>query len=379
MLDDGDNRRQSAPGDLSSKQGKSKKKATGSPGGSSKDAVESSASIQVFARFRPSNESIFKNSGKNNTTSGAHGKGGGALMFNIDTESNTVSSDVDPNSFGGSKTFHYDKVFDQSSTQQQVYQSIEPIVSGILSGFNGTILSYGQTASGKTHTMEGKGLTTDESSSPKSDEGEACDESSSLDDDDETSNPNIGISSRAVQTLFRLIDESDESLEYSIKLSFVEIYCEAIRDLLQPSSNESSSGLKIKEQSDGSIVVDGVFEKGIGSQSDIHQMMALGKSNRATSSTQMNAESSRSHSLVMITVESTDVNTGRRVRGRLVLGDLAGSERVKVRRIRSTRNDHNDDDCRFRYDDCDSTPSRCQVDAKEETLTPPPLPLSLSL
>ena len=98
-----------------------------------------------------------------------------------------------------------------------------------------------------------------------------------------------------------------------------------IRDLLEPMSNN----LRIKELPTGELEINGVTEVYVTEQDGVFGVMQQGKANRATSPTLMNAESSRSHSLLMMTVTQRDVKTERVVRARLVLGDLAGSERVK--------------------------------------------------
>uniref|UniRef100_A0A673YMR1 Kinesin family member 5B n=1 Tax=Salmo trutta TaxID=8032 RepID=A0A673YMR1_SALTR len=105
----------------------------------------------------------------------------------------------------GSKPFQFDRVFQPNTTQEQVYNACaQKIVKDVLEGYNGTIFAYGQTSSGKTHTMEGNLHDTD----------------------------GMGIIPRIVQDIFNYIYSMDENLEFHIKVSYFEIYLDKIRDLL---------------------------------------------------------------------------------------------------------------------------------------------------
>lgn len=109
----------------------------------------------------------------------------------------------------GKQKYTFDRIFDSDSNQKQVFDgAIEPVVQSVMEGFNGTVLAYGQTGSGKTHTMLGP----------------------TMDDEEER-----GIIPRMVNQVFDLIGESDESIEFSVKVSMIEIYREKIRDLIEPS------------------------------------------------------------------------------------------------------------------------------------------------
>lgn len=113
--------------------------------------------------------------------------------------------------------YNYDYVFDMSSTQKFVYDvAVVPVVESVLNGYNGTILAYGQTSSGKTHTMLGEDI-----------ENEA----------------ERGIIPRMVRGFFDQISQQPEDIEFAMKVSFVEIYNEKIRDLLDP----KKTNLKIHE------------------------------------------------------------------------------------------------------------------------------------
>jgi len=107
-----------------------------------------SATVQVFCRFRPTKTDI------------ASKTDGGDLPpdapFSLDMETNSVKTragSMFPD--GGGRTFHFDRVFAPAATQTDVYEPVENVVKGVVMGFNGTIMMYGQTSSGKTHSMEG--------------------------------------------------------------------------------------------------------------------------------------------------------------------------------------------------------------------------------
>ncbi|TRY95241.1 hypothetical protein DNTS_023082 [Danionella cerebrum] len=113
----------------------------------------------------------------------------------------------------GGKPYVFDRVFQSNTTQEQVYNACaQKIVKDVLEGYNGTIFAYGQTSSGKTHTMEGN-----------------------LHDSD-----GMGIIPRIVQDIFNYIYSMDENLEFHIKVSYFEIYLDKIRDLLDDMNEHSS-------------------------------------------------------------------------------------------------------------------------------------------
>jgi len=113
--------------------------------------VESSASVQVFCRFRPPKDSLTRAGAPANAWQDSKSP------FVIDDEGGFIKADASTEAtMDGNRQFHFDRVFKPSSTQSDVYSAVEHIVSGVIMGFNGTIMSYGQTSSGKTHTMEGK-------------------------------------------------------------------------------------------------------------------------------------------------------------------------------------------------------------------------------
>lgn len=167
----------------------------------------------------------------------------------------------------------------------------------MLEGFNGTIFAYGQTSSGKTHTMQG---------------------------------PNIGdielqgIVPRMVRTVFNRIENADENIEFTVKVSMCEIYNEKIKDLQNPKADN----LKIHEEKGKGIYIQDIVEKYCCDETDVYDVMKMGNSNRAIASTNMNAESSRSHSMFVLTITMKDNTTDSLKTGKLYLVDLAGSEKI---------------------------------------------------
>ncbi|XP_076285270.1 kinesin-like protein 68D [Lasioglossum baleicum] len=195
------------------------------------------------------------------------------------------------------KVFTFDAVYDWNSSQQDLYEeTVRPLVSSVLDGFNGTIFAYGQTGTGKTYTMEGlKG------------------------DYDRR-----GVIPRSFEHIFNHIGRS-ENMQYLVRASYLEIYQEEIRDLLQP---DQSLRFELKEKPDTGVFVKDLSTSVCKSAAEIQQLMNMGNQNRTIGATNMNEHSSRSHAIFLITIEmgSIDDTGGIRV-GRLNLVDLAGSER----------------------------------------------------
>uniref|UniRef100_A0A672S285 Kinesin-like protein n=2 Tax=Sinocyclocheilus grahami TaxID=75366 RepID=A0A672S285_SINGR len=188
----------------------------------------------------------------------------------------------------GGKPYVFDRVFQSNTSQEQVYTACaQQIVKDVLGGYNGTIFAYGQTSSGKTHTMEGNLHDTD----------------------------GMGIIPRIVQDIFNYIYSMDENLEFHIKVSYFEIYLDKIRDLL-----DGECG--------GCFKPHGCTERFVSSPEEVMDTIDEGKSNRHVAVTNMNEHSSRSHSIFLINVKQENTQTEQKLSGKLYLVDLAGSEKV---------------------------------------------------
>ncbi|KYQ96848.1 kinesin-7 [Tieghemostelium lacteum] len=194
------------------------------------------------------------------------------------------------------QSFFYDYVFGIESKTQDLYDAIaKNIVKSSLEGINGTIFAYGMTSSGKTFSMKGN------EQSP-------------------------GIIRLAIQDIFKFISESTDQREYVLKVSYLEIYNEEIKDLL--SMDHQNKKLKIHEDIYRGIFVGNLKEEIVKSKADILNLMKLGDERRHIGSTNMNDNSSRSHTLFRLQIQSNCKQTGALQLSILTLVDLAGSERV---------------------------------------------------
>ncbi|XP_073318526.1 kinesin heavy chain-like [Pagrus major] len=196
-----------------------------------------------------------------------------------------------------SKPYVFDRVLPPNTSQDQVYdQCAKQIVKDVLGGYNGTIFAYGQTSSGKTHTMEGK-----------------------LHD-----HQLMGIIPRIAHDIFDHIYSMDENLEFHIKVSYFEIYLDKIRDLL----DVSKTNLAVHEDKNRVPYVKGCTERFVSSPEEVMDVIDEGKSNRHVAVTNMNEHSSRSHSIFLINIKQENIETEKKLSGKLYLVDLAGSEKV---------------------------------------------------
>ncbi|KAF3051745.1 Kinesin heavy chain [Didymella keratinophila] len=238
-----------------------------------------SNTIKVVARFRPQNKVEIAS--------------GGEPIVDFKSE-DTCSI----NSKEASGAFTFDRVFDMNSRQVDVFDySIRPTVDDILNGYNGTVFAYGQTGAGKSYTMMG----------------------SDIDDD-----AGKGVIPRIVEQIFASILASPSNIEYTVRVSYMEIYMERIRDLLVPQNDN----LAVHEEKNRGVYVKGLLEVYVSSVDEVYEVLRRGGQSRAVSATNMNAESSRSHSILVVTVTQKNVETGSMKSGQLFLVDLAGSEKV---------------------------------------------------
>ncbi|XP_030315882.1 kinesin-like protein KIF19 [Calypte anna] len=204
------------------------------------------------------------------------------------------------------KTFVFDMVFDHRATQEEVYVSTtKSLIGGVISGYNATIFAYGPTGAGKTYTMLG----TD-------------------------SEPGIYI--RSLEDLFKALEATTEEMDYRVSMSYLEIYNEVIRDLLNP----SSGFLDLREDPRGSIQIAGLTEVSITNAQEVVQLLMRGNKQRTQEPTAANPVSSRSHTVLQVTVtrKSQRKGLGEEVRvGKLLMVDLAGSERAAQSQNRGKR------------------------------------------
>ena len=133
-----------------------------------------------------------------------------------------------------------------------------------------------------------------------------------------------GIIPRIVEQIFASILTSPGNIEYTVRVSYMEIYMERIRDLLQPQHDN----LPVHEEKSRGVYVKGLLEIYVSSVQEVYEVMRRGGTARAVAATNMNQESSRSHSIFVLTVTQKNVETGSAKSGQLFLVDLAGSEKV---------------------------------------------------
>jgi kinesin family protein 11 len=210
------------------------------------------------------------------------------------------------------KSFAFDGVYGEKSSQQEVYESlVRPVVDEVLQGYNCTVFAYGQTGTGKTHTMEG-----DVSPSPAG-----------------VMKPGAGIIPRAVTQVFKYLEENE--FEYTVRISVVELYNEELSDLIASADDGSSQGtlrkLRLMEDAKKGMVLHGVEERAAKDARDIFSILESTNKQRRTAETLCNKQSSRSHQICTLKIfmkekmldEEEIIKTGT-----LNLVDLAGSECV---------------------------------------------------
>uniref|UniRef100_A0A2K6GGK5 Kinesin heavy chain n=1 Tax=Propithecus coquereli TaxID=379532 RepID=A0A2K6GGK5_PROCO len=198
----------------------------------------------------------------------------------------------------GGKPYVFDRVFPPNTTQEQVYHACAmQIVKDVLAGYNGTIFAYGQTSSGKTHTMEGK-----------------------------LHDPQLmGIIPRIARDIFNHIYSMDENLEFHIKVTGMEAQ---VLLTLHSLDLVTKTNLSVHEDKNRVPFVKGCTERFVSSPEEILDVIDEGKSNRHVAVTNMNEHSSRSHSIFLINIKQENMETEQKLSGKLYLVDLAGSEKV---------------------------------------------------
>ncbi|KAJ0172036.1 hypothetical protein K1T71_012009 [Dendrolimus kikuchii] len=207
------------------------------------------------------------------------------------------------------KKFTFDKAFGPDAKQLEVYQEVvSPLIREVLAGYNCTVFAYGQTGTGKTHTMIGEN-TGDETNWQK--------------------DPLAGIVPRALGQLFDELRLTNT--EYTIRVSYLELYNEELFDLL--STSEDNSKLRIYEDvtRKGANIVNGLEEITVHSKQQVYEIMDRGQERKRVASTLMNAQSSRSHTVFTIVVhmkENSPEGEELMKIGKLNLVDLAGSENI---------------------------------------------------
>ncbi|KAI3662339.1 hypothetical protein MP638_004863 [Amoeboaphelidium occidentale] len=214
-----------------------------------------------------------------------------------------------PNTAG----YLFDKVY-TTEDGKEIYNDVakEIVRNSTLCGINGVVMVYGQSSSGKTFTLYADSITSLSSGSV-----------SALADDDGKSSAQAGIVPLAIEDIFDLISSNPEA-EFLVRVSFMEIYNEIIKDLLAPENDN----LKIHEDVSRNVFVGGLSEEVVSSKQEVFDLMVKGERNRKVGVTNMNERSSRSHTIFRVVVEKKEAEGGIKV-SCLNMVDLAGSERVR--------------------------------------------------
>lgn len=195
------------------------------------------------------------------------------------------------------KQHMYDRVFDGFATQDSIFEDTKYLVQSAIDGYNVCIFAYGQTGSGKTFTIYG-------------------------------SDNNPGLTPRAIAELFKIIKRDSNKFLFSLKVYMVELYQDTLIDLLLP-KHAKHQKLDIKKDSKGMVSVENVTVVSISTYEELNSIIQKGSEQRHTTGTLMNEQSSRSHLILSVVIESTNLQTQSVARGKLSFVDLAGSERVK--------------------------------------------------
>ncbi|CAH1763217.1 7963_t:CDS:2 [Entrophospora sp. SA101] len=208
------------------------------------------------------------------------------------------------------KCYTFDKVFGKETSQQKIFDSVvNPILNEVLDGFNCTLFAYGQTSTGKTYTMEGDLNIRD---------------SVNGSDGNMIISPNAGVIPRSLCSLFQTLES--ESADYSVKVSYIELYNEKLKDLL---SNNGQQNLKVVDDGNNKGVLYGHEEVPLKDAVEGINVLRQGSIKRQNASTNYNDKSSRSHSVFTITVhikETMPDGEDLLKVGKFNFVDLAGSE-----------------------------------------------------
>eukprot|EP01134_Creolimax_fragrantissima_P004610 CFRG4610T1 len=204
-------------------------------------------------------------------------------------------------------SYAFDEIFDADSSQQEVFEgTTKHLIDGVLDGINATTFAYGATGAGKTHTMLG----TEEQP---------------------------GVMVLTIQELYRRMAENASEKTYEVEVTYVEVYNEMLKDLLEPGMGKS---LPLREDKDKGMIVHGLSNHYPKDAEELFQMLAIGNKNRTQHATDANASSSRSHAVFTVYISQRDRTASLKSEVRtakLLLIDLAGSERALATTNRGER------------------------------------------
>jgi hypothetical protein len=244
--------------------------------------------VNVFVRFRPDNLKEIS-------------EGTDCITLNPDQKQVDVESD------GGSHGFRFRRVFPAQTNQEEIFSYCTlPLLDKILDGYNAAVLAYGQTGSGKTFTLLGPGF----------------DNAAHIGRSDVELR---GVSPRLVQAMFHQVySQLGGEVMYEIYASFIQIYMEKVSDLINPAKQK----LKIYNSPDKNLWVTDATKTPVKNVKEVLEILEYGAKNRVTAATNSNQESSRSHALLVLTIDKHMLGEGRMKTSQLYLVDLCGSEKL---------------------------------------------------
>ena len=259
--------------------------------------VELQGNIRVFCRVRPMVDVEAKSGevGRRSVVGFPHED-----VLTVQVRRGPSSGD----DFATISRYEFDRTFAMDSTQEQVFEAVQPLIVSVLDGYNVCIFAYGQTGSGKTHTMEG----------PQADPG---------------------VNKRAISELFARTEERSEMYDFNIQMTMLEIYNEEIQDLLaDPGATKAQKKLEIRMREGGGFEIPGLSKIAVASAAEVDECVNRGSSNRTVGKHNMNEHSSRSHLVLTFYAHVVSKKDGAISRAKLHLIDLAGSERISKVRYR---------------------------------------------
>lgn len=193
--------------------------------------------------------------------------------------------------------YGFDAVF-TPGTQDEVFEDCADLVQSAVDGYNVTIFAYGQTGAGKTFTMYG--VPGQEGAAP-----------------------------RTIQELFRIIQRDNDRFNYTVMASMLELYRNDLIDLLNKNAAAAPLKPNVRIEKSGLVFIEHLCEETCRSADELQAVLTRGNDMRRVAATAMNSESSRSHLMLIIKIVSVNKETRDQLRGKILMCDLAGSERLK--------------------------------------------------
>eukprot|EP00927_Polykrikos_kofoidii_P084751 TRINITY_DN9024_c0_g1_i1.p1 TRINITY_DN9024_c0_g1~~TRINITY_DN9024_c0_g1_i1.p1 ORF type:complete len:1293 (+),score=335.19 TRINITY_DN9024_c0_g1_i1:146-3880(+) len=193
--------------------------------------------------------------------------------------------------------FSFDAVF-APGKQEDVFEDCRDLVQSAVDGYNVTMFAYGQTGAGKTFTMYGvPGM--------------------------------LGTAPRTIDEVFRVVNAGKDRYHYTLRGAMLELYLHDFVDLLVKDKAGSKGKLNVRTDKKGMVQVEHLTEEEVSCPEELAGLLDRGTANRSVASTVMNADSSRSHLVFIIKIDSVNRETQEMLQGKIIIVDLAGSERLK--------------------------------------------------